>query len=416
MMKRASVARVVSMSPSDADCSWLPDHQLHAVATLAHVDHTIDRLLQLTHDYSAQGPVSFAERINGDRAEAVVKAVAPLPYAIPRLVADALTQLRAAVEHTLYAEVEATLGRPLTDDEGQGVEMPATTDAKALGKWFRDGRRRRLPPLQTGTPLAQRIERLQPYQRRDPDEHPLRLLAAYTNLAKHRAPAVLEPRLGAVYPDDPRSDLTVALPLKPRPQPGDGLPLKEGDVLASAPRGARISFSVVATVSLQRPHTKVWAIAARELQSLEEWVRTIAIPVLITGGHDVSPLPPQLDIAIGHQDLRGGLATAGLAPAAVRARDRITAVVARVGLGEVLAAASEGPEAETVRRWLDSLDDQAVLERALRLGRVRDQPQELMKVWRELTAEAIRHRDQDPLTLHMDGSRALTDGGAAGTP
>ncbi|MEU6655673.1 hypothetical protein ABZ904_41465 [Streptomyces sp. NPDC046900] len=391
------------MSPSDADCSWLPDHQLHVVATLAHVDHTIDRLLRLTHDYSEQGPVTFAEVVNGDRSEIVVKAVAPLPHAIPRLVADALTQLRAALEHTLYAEVEAGLGRPLTEEEARGVEMPATTDAGTLAKWFRDGRRRRLSPLHAGTPLAQRIERLQPFQRRDPDEHPMRLLAAYTNLAKHRAPAVLEPRLGAVYPDDPRSDLTVALPLKRRPRPGDGLPLKEGDVLASAPRGARIPFSVVTTVSLQRPHTKEWAIAAQELQLLEEWVRTIAVPVLITGGHTVSPLPPQLDIAVGHEDLRGGLATAGLEPAGVRARDRLMAVVARSGLVEVLAPVSEVPAVETVRDWLDSLDDQAVLERAVRLGRVRDQPAELIDVCRELIAEAMSHRERGSQISPTDG-------------
>ncbi|WP_405467483.1 hypothetical protein [Streptomyces canus] len=87
------------MSSSDADWSWLPDYQLQVVATLAHVDHTIDRLLRLTHDYSGQGPVTFAEVIRGDRAEVVVKAIAPLPQAVPRLVADALTQLRAALEH-----------------------------------------------------------------------------------------------------------------------------------------------------------------------------------------------------------------------------------------------------------------------------------------------------------------------------
>ncbi|KUL37252.1 hypothetical protein [Streptomyces regalis] len=394
------------MSPSDADWSWLPDYQLQVVATLAHVDHTIDRLLQLTHDYSAQGPVTFDEVIRGDRADVVVKAVAPLPQAVARLVADALTQLRAALEHTLYAEVEAGLERPLTEEEARGVEMPTATDAGALARWFRDGRRRRLPPLHVGTPLAQRIERLQPFQRRDPDEHSLRLLAVYTNLAKHRAPVLLEPRLGAVYPDDPHSDLTVALPLQRDPQPGDGLPLREGDVLASAPRGSRIPFSVVTTVSLQRPHTGVWAIAARELQGLEEWVRTVAVPVLITGGHDVSPLPPHLDIAIGHGDLRGELETAGLAPAAVRAGERIAAVVARVGLIEVLAPFPEGPETETVRVWLDSLDDQEVLERALRLQRVREQPHELVELCSVLIAEAVSHRERNLQHLRADGEGA----------
>ncbi|MDV6289331.1 hypothetical protein [Streptomyces rochei] len=394
------------MSPHDMDHSWLPDHQLHVVATLAHVDHTIDQALRLTHDYTERGPITFAEVVAGDRVEVVVKAIAPLPEAVTRLVADALTQLRAALEHTLYAEVEANLGRHLTEEEARGVEMPAAPDAGALTKWFRDGRRRRLPPLHVGTPLAQRIERLQPFQRRDSNEHPLRLLAAHTNLAKHRTPAVAATRLGAVYPDDPRSNLNVALPLKPRPQPGDGLPLRQGDVLANAPLGARIPFSVMPTVSLQRPHTGVWVIAAHELELLEQWVRTIAIPILVTGSYEVSPLPPQLDISVGCADLRAELATAGRTPAVVRARARISAAVARAGLVDVLAPSPEGSEAETLRIWLDSLDDGAVVERAVRLGGVRDQPHELVEVCRELISEALSHKKRTSETSRTDGGKA----------
>ncbi|MCZ4096106.1 hypothetical protein [Streptomyces sp. H39-C1] len=394
------------MNLGDVDYSWLPDHQLHVVATLAHVDHTIERALRLIHDYTEQGPITFAERVTGDRMEVVVEALAPLPEAVPRLVADALTQLRAALEHTLYAEVAAGLGRPLTEEEARAVELPATTDAGALTKWFRDGRRRRPPLLYVGTPLAQRIERLQPFQLGSPDEHPLRLLAVHTNLAKHRTPAVAATRLGGVYPDDPRSDLTVALPLKPRPQPGDGLPLQEGDVLVSAPHGARIPFSVVPTVSLQRPHTGVWAIAAHELELLEEWVRTVAIPVLVTGNDEVSLLPPQLDIAVGHGDLRAELATAGRTAAVARASGRAAAVVGRAGLVEVLAPSAGSHEAETVRIWLDSLGDEAVVERVVRLGRVGGHPYEVIRVCRELIAEALSHKERNPESSRTDSGEA----------
>ena len=382
------------MSLHDADGSWLPDYQLHVVETLAHVDHTIERLLRLTHDYTERGTITFAEVCNGDRVDVVVREVAPLPQAIPRLVADALTQLRAALEHTLYAEVEATLGRSLTEEEAKTVEMPATCDVSALAQWLGNPRRRRLPALNAGTPLAQRIERLQPFQRRTPDEHPLRLLAVYTNVAKHRAPAVAATRLGAVHPDDPHSDLTVALPLKHGPQPGDGLPLREGDILASAPRGARIPFSVWPTVSLQRPHTGVWAIAADELKLLEEWVRTVAIPVLVTGRHDVSPLPPQLDITVGHRDVRDALATAGRTPAVVRSRDRIAAITGRDGLADFLAFFAERPEAETVRAWLDSLDDTQVIEHVLHLRTVSGRPRELIEAGSELVNEARRYKER----------------------
>ncbi|WP_406485914.1 hypothetical protein [Streptomyces phaeochromogenes] len=382
------------MSLRDADCSWLPDHQLHVVETLAHIDHTIERLLRLTHDYTEHGTITFTEVSKGDRVDVVVQEVAPLPQAVPRLVADALTQLRAALEHTLYAEVEAAVGRPLTEEEAKSVEMPATCDATALAQWFGNRRRRQLGPLNVGTPLAQRIERLQPFQRRNPDEHPLRLLAVYTNVAKHRAPAVAAARLGAVQPDDPRSDLAVALPLERGPQPGDGLPLREGDVLASAPRGARIPFSVWPTVSLQRPHTGMWAIAANELELLEEWVRTVAIPILVTGRHEVSPLPPHLDITVGHRDMRAALATAGRTPAVVRSRDRIAAATGRAGLVEFLAFFSERPEAETVRVWLDSLDDTQVVQHVLRLRTVSGRPRELIEAGGELITEARRYKER----------------------
>ncbi|MGW1916957.1 hypothetical protein ACWCQS_41320 [Streptomyces sp. NPDC002076] len=382
------------MSLRDAECSWLPDYQLHVVETLAHIDHTIERLLRLTHDYTEHGTITFAEVSKGDRVDVVVRDVAPLPQAIPRLVADALTQLRAALEHTLYAEVEAASGRSLTEEEAKGVEMPAVCDAAALAQWFGNRRRRQLPPLNAGTPLAQRIERLQPFQRRNPDEHPLRLLAVYTNVAKHRAPAAAATRLGAVHPDDPRSDLTVALPLKRGPQPGDGLPLRAGDVLASAPRGARIPFSVWPTVSLQRPHTGVWAIAANELELLEEWVRTVAIPILITGRCEVSPLPPHLDITVGHRDVRAASATADRTPAVARGRDRIAAITGRAGLVEFLAFFPERPAAETVRAWLDSLDDTQVVEHVLHLRTVSGRPRELIEAGRELLTQARRYKQR----------------------
>jgi len=380
------------MRLTDADYSWLPDHQLHVAATLAHVDDTIDRALRLVHDYSERGPLTLVEIANGDRLEVVVDAIAPLPQAIPRLVADALTQLRAALEHTLYAEVEAQLGRSLTHEEGRSIEMPALTEADAWVEWLKNRRRRQLPPLQAGAPLVRRIERLQPFRRRDFDEHPLRLLVAHTNLAKHRTPAVAATRLGAVYPDDPRSDLAVALAFKPRPQPGDGLPLQVGDVLAHAPHGQRIPLSVVATVSLQRPHSGAWNIVAHELGLLEEWVRTTAVPILITGTHDVPALPPQLDVSTGYKDGRRGLTGAGRIPATERARTRIVVATARAGLVDVLALSPESPEPEAVRAWADSLTAADVRERTHRLERVRADLPRLQVVFRALTAEVRAHR------------------------
>ncbi|MGW5906678.1 hypothetical protein ACWFQ6_33640, partial [Streptomyces althioticus] len=135
------------MSTSAAHCDWLPDHQLHVAPTLAHVDQLIAHITRIIHDYTDQGPLALTEVVHGDRFHLKVTAVAPIPGVLPRLVADVLTQLRAALEHTLYAEVEHLLQRPLTDQEARCIEMPACTEPARFDTWLAHGRRSRLAPL-----------------------------------------------------------------------------------------------------------------------------------------------------------------------------------------------------------------------------------------------------------------------------
>ncbi|MCX5232972.1 hypothetical protein [Streptomyces sp. NBC_00233] len=371
-----------------ADYGWLPDHQLHVVPTLAHVDRLIADVTRIVHDYTDQGPLTLMEVVHGDRTQVEVTAIAPIPELMPRLVADALTQLRAAVEHTLYAEVEHLLKRPLTDQEARAIEMPACPDQTRFDTWLAHGRRRQLSPLTVGAVLAERIRTLQPFQRRDVDDHPLRLLAEHTNLAKHRTPAVAATRLGAVHPDRQHPDLTIALPLKRDPQPGHGLPLQPGDVLASGPRNTRIELSIYPPVCLQRPHTGVWNIALKELGYLEDWVRTTAIPILITGSRQNTPIPPQLDITIGHSDLRRALLSAGTMPATQRGALSIQATLARRELPEILSMEPVGADPKTIKDWVWSLDDAIVMRTMSRIALVNSDPKALLHYLSELCAEA----------------------------
>ncbi|MEW2259707.1 hypothetical protein [Streptomyces sp. NPDC047869] len=380
------------MSVPATDYAWLPDHQLHVAATLAHVDQTVDRVIRMIHDYTAQGPLSLKTVVEGDQAQVVVTAIAPLPEAIPRLVADALTQLRAALEHTVYAEVEHLLARPLTAEEARSIEMPASTSPADFAFWLNHRRRRGLSPLQQSAPLAQRIRDLQPFQRRTPDEHPLKLLVEYTNLAKHRRPAVAAARLGAVHPDAPHADLAVSQPLERRPQPGSGQPLHVDDVIATAPRRAYIPLSIWTTVSLQRPHTEVWNIAVKELEYLEDWVRTTAIPILVTGNRNVVSLPPQLDISTGHDNLRGELLRSGAMSAAKRGSQRIQASAARTGLVELLVPLAGRDMSETITAWAAALTDDGVRERVDRLVRARSSSRDALRVTEELVAEARAYK------------------------
>lgn len=390
------MATLPGMSTSADHCDWLPDHQLHVAPTLAHVDQLIAHISRIVHDYTDRAPLTLAESVQGDRTHLKVTAVAPIPEVLPRLVADALTQLRAALEHTLYAEVEHHLKRSLTDQEARCIEMPACTEPARFDAWLAHGRRRQLAPLATGAALAERIRALQPFQRRDVEDHPLRLLAEHTNLAKHRSPAVAATRLGAVYPDRQHPDLTVALPLEHNPQPGHGLPLQPGDILASGPRYTRIALSIVPTVCLQRPHTEVWHLALKELDDLEDWVRTTAIPILITGARQRTAIPPQLDITIGHPDLRQALQSAGTTPAAQRGVLSMQATIARRDLPEILSMPPVGADKDSIKAWVTSLDDATVVATVTRIAQVNPDPTALRDYLHELCTAAHAYQSRMP--------------------
>ncbi|WP_328482022.1 hypothetical protein OHS71_27650 [Streptomyces sp. NBC_00377] len=62
------------MTTSAADYDWLPDHQLHVVPTLAHVERLIDHVTRIVHDYTDQGPLTLTEVVHDDRAHIKVTA------------------------------------------------------------------------------------------------------------------------------------------------------------------------------------------------------------------------------------------------------------------------------------------------------------------------------------------------------
>jgi hypothetical protein len=365
------------------DFSWLPEHQEHVASTLAHADDLIARASDIYFAYMSQEPLDFENVFLDDVCHTTVRAVAPLPAGIARYAADALTQLRAAIEHTIYAEVEHGLGRELTREEGRAVEMPALTAEPELGKWLKDRRRQALPPLQDGSALIRRIRDLQPYHRRDSDQHPLRLLVEHTNYAKHRAPAVAATAIGAVIPDFTHPEVELA-------ESRTGGPARAGDVLATAPRGVVVPLDIWPTVAIRRPHTDTWHVLVTELGALEQWVRAVAVPILVTGAGGVDALPPQLDTTVGHADVRAALAAAGQLPAITRLNRRFQAGIGRQSLVDILAMYPGGPGKEVVEPWVDRLTDDHVLERLDEVTRHRQDPVRFAAALRVLLAEAYR--------------------------
>ncbi|MGW9717881.1 hypothetical protein [Micrococcus aloeverae] len=189
--------------------AWLPDHHLGVAATLAHVDEVIAQVADILFDYQHQpeGIIHLREVPMVTHSQLIVVGMAPIPRKVPLLVADAMVALRNAIEHTLFAEIEHRDGA-LDEKAAKVVEMPAAQTYEAFEAWVKGRVKNGPPSLRQGSDLLKRIDGLQPLHRtKDPQNHPMALLALHTNHSKHRAPAITAVRLAAMYREDqmPRS-------------------------------------------------------------------------------------------------------------------------------------------------------------------------------------------------------------------
>lgn len=342
---------------------WLPDHQVGVAATLSHADELIGLISDLLFDYQTQpgGIFGLREVPAGILSRTVVDSVAPIPRKVPLLVADALVALRAALEHSLFAEVEVRDG-PLGEKAARLVEMPAAETREKFEEWVRKRAQNGPPSLRAGSELVARVDGLQPFNRKDAKNHPLALLTLHTNHAKHRTPAVTAVRLAAVYREDQRPRSARELPQRPEE------PLEVGEVIAETPIGARVPVTLFPTVGINRPGTDRWPFLMAELDEIAHWVRTQAVPRLITGGEPPEPpLPIRYDISVGHDDERDSMVPSTTISAAKRHQQRLAAASVRVDLVETIGMMEDAPAAEQIAAWLTSLPDDQVLDRISRL-------------------------------------------------
>lgn len=343
---------------------WLPDRHLGVAATLAHADDVIAHAADLLFDYQSQsdGIIHLKEVPVVTYSETVVAGLAPIPRKIPLLVADALVSLRNAIEHTIFGEIEFLDGA-LDQKAARLVEMPAAETLDNFERWIKSREKNGPPSLHRGSELLRRIDGLQPYQRtRDPQDHPMALLASHTNHSKHRAPVITAVRLAAIHREDqapPSPDDVTRLP---------EVPLRAGDVIARTPRGVRIPVALFPTIGINRPGTDRWPVLLNELEELATWVRTQAVPRLINGEQLPSlPLPVSYDIAIGHDDERVALSSGTMQSAAQRHQERLQAATVRQNMSEALASMPYAPRIEQITAWFESLDDCDVLAKMARL-------------------------------------------------
>lgn len=346
--------------------AWLPERHLGVAATLSHADELIGQVADLLFDYQTQPSDVFqlAEVPKDGITQTIVERVAPIPRKVPLLVADALVAFRAALEHTLFAEVEFLDGASLDEKAAKLVEMPASDTYEKFAEWTKKRARNGPPSLRAGGELARRIEALQPFHRHvQADLHPLARLVLHTNHAKHRTPAITAVRLAAMIRDDqkPRS----LRDYSPLPEE----PMRIGDIIAETPLGTKVPVTLFPTVGINRPGTDRWPVLIKELDEISRWVRTQAVPRLITGAEPPVPaLPTRYEIAVAHEDERGAMSLGPTKTAVDRYQQRLGAASARIDLADLISRIDRSPNRRQIVAWLEQLTDEEVMERVGRLG------------------------------------------------
>ncbi|MEU9749167.1 hypothetical protein [Streptomyces niveus] len=344
---------------------WIPERHLGAAATLAHADELIGQIGDLLFDYQAQigGTLTLREVAAGSVSRTEVGHIAPIPRKVSLLVADALVALRAALEHALFAEVEFLEGGQLDERAAKLVEIPASDTYEKFDEWMRKRAKNSPPSLRAGSELARRIEGIQPFQRvNEPHSHPLARLTVHTNHAKHRTPAITAVRLAAMYRDDQLPRSMRDLPTRPEE------PIRVGDVIAETPLGTKVPVTLFPTVGINRPGTDRWPVLMTELDEIARWVRTQAVPRLITGGDLPEPaLPARYEISVGQEDERAAIAAGSMISAPERHKQRLDAANARARLVDLIGRIKGAPNVADMAAWAEHLTDEEVLERMSRL-------------------------------------------------
>ncbi|MGW6310006.1 hypothetical protein ACWFRQ_03670 [Streptomyces niveus] len=378
---------------------WIPERHLGAAATLAHADELIGQIGDLLFDYQTQpaGTFTLREVAAGSVSRTEVGHIAPIPRKVSLLVADALVALRAALEHALFAEVEFLEGGQLDERAAKLVEIPASDTYEKFDEWMRKRAKNGPPSLRAGSELVRRIEGIQPFQRvNEPHSHPLARLTIHTNHAKHRTPAITAVRLAAMYRDDQLPRSMRDLPARPEE------PIRVGDVIAETPLGTKVPVTLFPTVGINRPGTDRWPVLMTELDEISWWVRTQAVPRLITGGDLPKPaLPTRYDISVGQEDERAAIAAGSMISAPEHHKQRLDAANARGALADLTGQIKGAPSVSDTTAWAKHLTDEEILERISRLRKTfTHQPETLLRnaaVMAALLEEVLNFAfDDDP--------------------
>lgn len=383
------------------DVSWVPERHLEVIATLAHVEdemQTIHRLIY-EHQRDRESALRLQEQRTALVNRIVVKEIKPIPAALPRLVADSLFGLRAAIEHALFTEAEHLNGGPLSDAASRLVEMPCCDKPETFQNWLNKNKKVRPDSIAHGGELVPRIEALQPYRAVSATEsHPLKRLAHLTNQAKHRSPVSIGMAVPVTHRLDDEVNLEDALRGN-RPK----TPVKVGDTVFQTFDRGRVEIDVFPALVIQRAATDEWVLLSTELNDIDSWVRDEAVPRMITGTDPQGrKLPVHYDTMSGHMDQRAAISVGTTRKSWQVYRDRFGATASRESFAEWFSEVAAAPGRAAVVKWLDSLSDAEVIERVSQLtpGKGYRLARQNYEVLSKLGEEASRFRQSQEQSEH----------------
>lgn len=286
--------------------SWLPADLAHVALRLGRADELAYQLGQVAFKWSSGGggPLTL-EQVHGskpDSVDVIVTSVRPIPPVAAMLFSEAINHLRAVLDNVVFHLVTSQRGTPLPDDAARLVALPIYEAEDKFQAWQKRVRPR-VPELDAGTLLANRIKSLQPFNSADsvpslpplmaylmsvqPESiHPLLLLQGYSNEDKHRAIRLVSMR--SLVQRSDHSFFETDLSMRP---------VAVGDVLASTAVGRPVMLESNAALHVERPTNGSWVAPGMELHHLHAYVAEIAVPTLVTGTpHMTPPLPWSVEL------------------------------------------------------------------------------------------------------------------------
>lgn len=306
-------------------CEWVPEQHLPIVSELAYADERTEDLCNIVFEYITQehGTIELTETTTGTERNVIVSALAPLPRKIPLLTAEIFGTLRNALEHTLFTEIEYLNATALTEPLARQIAMPISLTYINFQNW-RKKRAREIPFIfESSSEIVRRIASLQPYQRiSSPQEHPLALLASYTNSAKHRYPAIAAVSLPAKIPL-----IHPPLSIDQIKRREDHIPVNIGDTVETTALNNRVKFAWCGALTIWEPSTKKWKNLFNEIEAITEWVRDQTLPILIKGDTGTNyTMPYYFDIDSGHMEERAAIAQGSASSAIDKYKIRLRAL------------------------------------------------------------------------------------------